>query len=74
MRLRLPEKGEYPKFDEWVIVLGGSGTIGQFSVQESPSKAPLVIDLKGRHLLTQPRLPSVVATKYLQPALLPTKP
>jgi NADPH:quinone reductase-like Zn-dependent oxidoreductase len=33
--MRLPERGEHPKFDEWVIVLGGSGSVGQFAVQVS---------------------------------------
>jgi NADPH:quinone reductase-like Zn-dependent oxidoreductase len=33
--LKFPGKGEYPKFDEWVIVLGGSGAVGQFALQVS---------------------------------------
>lgn len=37
MGLRLPEKGEHPEVDEWVIVLGGSGSVGQFGVQVSLS-------------------------------------
>ncbi len=37
MGLRLPEKAEHPKFDEWIIILGGSGSVGQFAVQVSPA-------------------------------------
>jgi NADPH:quinone reductase-like Zn-dependent oxidoreductase len=39
MGMRLPEKGEHPKFDEWVIVLGGSGSVGQFAVQVSQTQS-----------------------------------
>jgi len=35
MGLQLPEKGQYPKVDKWVIVLGGSGSVGQYGVQVS---------------------------------------
>jgi NADPH:quinone reductase-like Zn-dependent oxidoreductase len=45
MGLHLPEKGEHPKVDEWVIVLGGSGSVGQFAVQVRPSIAPSVFDM-----------------------------
>jgi len=31
--LRFPEKGETPSSDEWIIVLGGSGAVGQATVQ-----------------------------------------
>lgn len=31
--LKLPGKGETPSFDQWVIVLGGAGSVGQYGVQ-----------------------------------------
>lgn len=34
MELELPQGGtKAPKKDEWIVVLGGSGTVGQYAVQ-----------------------------------------
>jgi len=33
MGLTLPEKHEHHSLDEWIIILGGSGAVGQFAVQ-----------------------------------------
>lgn len=34
MGLTLPEDGtNVPQKDEWIVVLGGTGTVGQFAVQ-----------------------------------------
>lgn len=55
--LKLPEEGiKAPEKDEWIVVLGGSGTVGQFAVQvKTPGShfclRIICLTLLGRHRL-----------------------
>lgn len=37
----MPEKGiNAPQTDEWIVILGGTGTVGQFAVQVTTTALP----------------------------------